>query len=291
MLDALVQPDEVLSIALKAALYASSLLAAGSALFLLVHRDLDSITTQVLRRLALVSALLALPLSAALMLTQASYLGGGGLAAALNPVLLRLVAEGPLGESTWVRAAGLIMVGVLGFTAGAPRLLGALGAVGIAASFALVGHALGEPRLLLATLVAVHVLGVAYWIGAFAPLYRLAGLDDALATGRVAHRFGRNALWVVIALVIAGAALFVLMTGDPLAALATPYGRLFVTKLALVAVLLALAAYNKTLLTPALLSGDREAGTRLRRSIRFEAGVAVLILLTTAALTTLAAPE
>ena len=93
------------------------------------------------------------------------------------------------------------------------------------------------------------------------------------------------------ALVAAGAALLVLLTGDPIAALATPYGQLLAVKLCLFAPLLGLAALNKLRLTPALLAGDARARLDLRRSIRTEVMVVLAILVTTATLTTVASPE
>jgi putative copper export protein len=61
-------------------------------------------------------------------------------------------------------------------------------------------------------------------------------------------------------------------------------------KIAFVACLLALAAWNKLRLVPPIVAGDPIAVRSLRRSIRAEMLVAGLILLITAALTTLAGP-
>jgi putative copper export protein len=68
------------------------------------------------------------------------------------------------------------------------------------------------------------------------------------------------------------------------------YGRMLLAKLLLVAGLLALAALNHLRLTPRLLAYDRSALKALRRSIRAEIALAGIILLVTAALTTLAGP-
>ena len=67
--------------------------------------------------------------------------------------------------------------------------------------------------------------------------------------------------------------MLVLLTGNPLDALATEYGRLLAVKLALFLLLLGLAAFNKLRLTPALLADDAGAGIRLRQSIRLELAV------------------
>ena len=58
----------------------------------------------------------------------------------------------------------------------------------------------------------------------------------------------------------------------------------------MVALLLALAAMNKLRLTPALLAGDKTAIAKLRRSIGAEMSLGALILLVTAAFTTVVGP-
>jgi putative copper export protein len=68
------------------------------------------------------------------------------------------------------------------------------------------------------------------------------------------------------------------------------YGRLACVKIVFVACLLALAAWNKLRLVPRIVAGDPLAVRSLRRFIRAEMLVAGLILLITAALTTLAGP-
>jgi putative copper resistance protein D len=153
------------------------------------------------------------------------------------------------------------------------------------------GHALEEPRLLLATLITLHVLGLAFWIGALAPLYRLSGASTDSVAGQVSHDFGQLAIWVVGGLSLAGGATFWLLTGNVLNALFTPYGQFFAIKLVVFLTIMAFAAWNKLRLTPALLRQVPGAGARLRRSIRTEAALVALILLTTATLTTVSAPE
>lgn len=139
-------------------------------------------------------------------------------------------------------------------------------------------------------LVTLHLLGLAFWVGIFAPLHRLAGREPR-AAGALAAEFSTWAVRIVPALAAAGIALFVILTGDPIAALGTPYGQILAVKLALFALLLGLAALNKLRLTPALEAGAPGAATHLRRSIRLEALAVLAILATTATLTTVASPE
>ena len=297
MLAILLDVDRVtaVEILLEAVSSAACLAAAGSAITLLTLSRLDDAGTRAAGRLAAAGAAVAAGASLLRIPVRASFLMGGSLAGAFDPAIVGMVVESPLGASLGVRLAGLALVSLAalnrpGARRSGARLAGGVGAVLVCASFALRGHSLGEPRLVLGALVTLHVMGLAFWVGAFAPLHRLAGAD-AKAAGALAAEFGAWAVRIVPALAAAGAALFVVLTGDPVTALDTPYGRLLAVKLALFAPLLGLAAFNRYRLTPALRTGDPRAGARLRRSIRFEALAVLAILVTTAALTTVASPE
>ena len=279
------------TVAVKAFAYLASLTSAGSALAFASLSALDGDTRRMVRRLGLASAVLAGVASAALVPLGAAYLAGGTWAGATDPTLTGMVLEGPSGNSLAVHLAGLALVAGFFIAAKAPRFVAFAGAAIVCASFAFRGHALSEPRVLLAALVTAHLLGLAFWIGALAPLHRMAGRADPVRAGAAADEFGRRALWVVLSLAMAGGVLLVLLTGNPLAALASPYGRLFAVKLALFVLLLGLAAVNKLRLTPALLAGDAGAAARLRRSIGLEFAAVSAILVTTAVLTTIASPD
>ena len=279
------------TVVVKALAYLASLTAAGSALVLASLTKLDRDTRRMVGRLGLGCAFTAGLASAALIAVGAIYLAGGSWAGAADPVLTGMVAASPVGESLGVRIAGLAVVAVLFISGKAPRIVAVAGAGIVCASFAFRGHVLAEPRVILGALVTAHLLGLAFWIGAFAPLHRLAGHADPIRAGTAAAEFGRRALWVVPALAVAGATLLVLLTGNPLDAVETTYGRLLGVKLAVFLLLLGLAAFNRLRLTPALLAGDAGAGVRLRRSIGVEFAAVLIILATTAILTTIASPD
>lgn len=276
-------------IAVKAASYLAVLLAAGSALFLALHRDLEAGTAWFTRRLAVGAAFAGLALCAATLAGEALFLTGGDIAAATDPFLIAVVLETPIADAQGLRALGYLLVAALALGAGATPVA-AGGAVALAGSFAMAGHSLGEPRLLLAALVAVHGLAVAYWLGAFAPLARLARRAPPAEAGRVAEAFGRNAVAAVGLLIAAGVALIALLAPDPAALPATPYGQFLGLKLGLVTALLGLGALNKLSLSPALAAGDGAAGAALARSIAAEAALAALILAVTAAMTLVSSP-
>ncbi len=292
MLSTVVNLDGVtaIEILVKTATYAACLAAAGSALALLARSRLDDETARAVRRLAVAGAVTAAALSAIRIPIRASFLMGGTFSGAFEPSILEMVVESPLGTSLWVRLAGLALICLVVVNRPPARTAAGLGAALVCASFALRGHALGEPRLVLGVLVTFHLLGLAFWVGILAPLHRMAGADTRAASA-LAAEFSAWAIRIVPALVAAGVALFVVLTGDPIAALGTVYGRLLAVKLLLFVPLLGLAAFNKLRLTPALKAGVRGAGTHLRRSIRLEALAVFAILATTATLTTVASPE
>lgn len=292
MLTALASADAVtwLSIAVKALAYAATLGAVGSVLVLALLREVSAGGRRALRLTAALSALAAAVFTALRLPVRASFLVGGTWDGAMDPMILGMVAESPLGTSATVRMAGLALMLCVLLRARAGLWLALLGAVLASASFALRGHALGSPQIILGALVTVHILCLAFWVGAFAPLARAARSDSPADAGALAHAFGARALWAVGLVVLAGGITLALLGAATPSALSSPYGQMFAIKLVLFAGVLALAAANKLALTPALRAARPGAGARLRRSIGVEAGLVAGILVTTATLTTLSSP-
>ncbi|MEL6598051.1 MAG: CopD family protein [Pseudomonadota bacterium] len=293
MLTTLATTDAVtwITILVKALAYGATLLAAGSVLVASTLTHLSAEGRRVLGLQAIAFALVAAMASAAALPLRASFLMGGTWAGSFDPGLLAIVMDSPLGTSLVTRLLGLslILAALLGTRTG--RGVALVGAVLACASFALKGHTLGDPRWVLAGLITVHMLGLAFWVGAFAPLTRAARVGSVADAGHLAHEFGAKALWIVGALIVAGAALLATLGVASPQALGTPYGQTFALKLAFFVGVIGLAAFNKLRLTPALLAGDISAPDRLRRSIRVEAALVVAVLLTTATLTTVTSPQ
>jgi putative copper resistance protein D len=293
MFSALTSADPVtwISIGVKALVYATTLLAAGSVLTLLTLRSLPAREVRSLKWLAVFCAVVAAVMSLARLPLRASFLMGGTWQGATEPMMLAMVWDSPLGNSVAIRLIGLGLILLIVVPGRAGRGLAGLGAIMVAVSFVFRGHALEDPRLLLGPLITLHILGLAFWIGGLAPLYRSAGGANAQNTAAIAHEFGRNAVWVVGVLTIVGALTLWILTGNIFAALVTPYGQFFAMKLALFAAVMGFAALNKLRLTPALLRGESGAALKLRQSVRLEVVLIGAILLVTAATTTLSAPE
>ncbi len=149
-----------------------------------------------------------------------------------------------------------------------------------AVSFALFGHAAtAAPRWLTAPSVAIHAAAVVFWIGALPGLAERAASPGAALVPTL-RRFSALAMPLVALLLLSGALLAIVQMRTPAALVASAYGRLLLAKLVAVALLLALAAVNRLLLTPAIERGETGAARRFRRSVAAEIllGVAILCL-------------
>jgi putative copper resistance protein D len=291
----------------KAATYAATLAASGGVFFLLYSRALlDGICAGRIRRLIRLLVLIAALAGGVMILVTGASMSGdaGGL---VDVGLARMILQAGEGRASLVRLIGLILIG--GSLAGrrSPAAMTLLGAVAAATSFAWVGHVHALSALrgawLPVLVIALHLLGVAFWLGALIPLLMVAGDADAdLSRGdtsragmsRIAAtvgRFGTAALVVVGALLTAGVVLLCLLLRDVSEFWSDDYGRLVLTKILLVACLLALAALNHWRLTPRLFAYDTGALQALKRSIMAELTLAGCILVMTAAMTTLAGPS
>jgi copper transport protein len=134
------------------------------------------------------------------------------------------------------------------------------------------GHAsTAEPQGLMRAAVFVHMASLLFWLGALLPLALL--LREG---GRAAlQKFSRVVPFAVVALVASGATLAIVQLGPPEADWFSFYGVLLWVKLALVALLLLLALWNRVRLTAPALAGETAP---LRRSIVVELGIVLVIL-------------
>jgi copper transport protein len=267
--------------------YAGTLLAAGGALFLVAAHDGGPERAGLVRLLrwsALLggaAALVALPVQAALGT-------GGGPGSLFDDGVLGEVAKDGVGLGAALAVAGLVALVVL--VDRAPRLA-LVGAAVAAASFAAAGHTRSGSAVVATAADAVHLLVVATWVGGLALLLvtlvarRRNPPDDPKATARVALRFSGLA---AVTLVGAAASGLVLSWNEVRSVDnvgGTNYGRALLVKLALVAVLAAIGAYNRFQVLPAFERGKVNAALgRLRRTVAAEVGVVAAVIAVTAVL-------
>jgi len=150
------------------------------------------------------------------------------------------------------------------------RALAALGGLLTVGSFLLTGHtAAHRERAVLAVLLYLHLTIVAFWFGSLRPLRALASRAAPADAARVLVAFSRTAVWLVPLIALAGAAMALLLLPN-LAALRRPYGLLLLTKAALFAIVMGIAALNRQRLLPALARSEPSAAAHLVRSIGLE---------------------
>jgi putative copper export protein len=155
-------------------------------------------------------------------------------------------------------------------------------------SFTLMGHtATNTHRAVAAALITLHLLVVAFWLGALGPLYLAAQKEPPAKAGHLIDRFSAAATWAVPLILLAGIALSTLLLPS-LAAFKQPYGQLLLAKLAGFAVLMAMAFMNKYLFGPACTEGNTVA---FKRTVVIEYALICAVLAATAVMTTFFSPE
>jgi copper transport protein len=174
--------------------------------------------------------------------------------------------------------------------------LGLLGtaALAVAATEPLTGHALEHPwgAGLGVGLHTLHLLGGGIWIGALFTMFQ-AGLGmardaDATDVAEMVAAFSPAALVGAALAIVAGSLMGMAYIGSFSALGGSTYGRALLIKLGLLAVTLALGAWNWRRVSPKL--GFPAATSELRRSARLELLVALGLIAVTAVLVALPAP-
>jgi putative copper resistance protein D len=282
---------DVAAVLAKAVTYAATLGGAGAVFFTLYcgpllrdpQRGLIRRLIAILVGVAAAASILRILLLAGSMSGEMSGMVDSGFAG--------MILRAGEGRASGVRLVGLAFI-LFGLSKSpvfrGPAIAGAIAAP---TSFAWVGHVHGMvPNTAPSLLMCLHLLCAAFWLGALPPLLIIATGADAPQIAAAAARFGKLALRVVAVLVAAGASLLFMLIGAAAQFWASDYGLMMAIKLLAVAALLGLAAWNKLHLTPRLSRGDARAVVHFRRSLLAEMSVGALILLITAAFTTLAGP-
>jgi copper transport protein len=164
-----------------------------------------------------------------------------------------------------------------------------VGAVLLVASEAFIGHtATTEPRLLIVLSDAGHLVAGGLWAAGAVMLAatisrrhrRGAPLDAKL----LATRFSVVAGWSLAVVATTGTALAWGILGEFDALWTTTFGKVLLAKIAVVAAIAAIGAYNHNVLVPALVDGGERADHQFRRTITGEAALFGVVLALTAVL-------
>jgi putative copper export protein len=281
-------PD-ALSVVLQALVFVGLFQAAGVGFFLAIFGQPLTAARNPTRGLGLFSAAVGLILILAHLILDAARMSGD-FDGVLDFGLQQLSWVSRSGASQLVQVAGLIII-VLALCRPARMRAGwaSLGGVIAVGGFLLTGHTSAHPmRSVLAPLLALHLLIVAFWFGSLLPLAFTLGYESNAVAAQIVNRFSVIASRLVPLILLAGIGMGWLLAGS-LAVLRQPYGEMLIAKTAGFALLMLLANYNKWRLARRLDTGA--AGPALRRSILAEYLIIVLILSLTAALTTFYSPK
>jgi copper resistance protein D len=274
----MMEPDR-LSVILRALVYVGAIGAAGGVLFSLSFPQAARHIEPSLRRQILLACWLLILIEPLRYVAFQLAIADGDPSVAFGPAMRWMELQSAVGQAS---AARMIAAIILLVTYGRWPGVSLAAAVVMIASFRLEGHTVSSGhRLILAPLLLIHFAAICWWIGTLYPLLALIHRAPPEVVIPTVRGFGRRAMWVVAALVAAGAVLLIALSDAELRP-DSAYQQRFIVKLALVAALLSLAAWNKLRLTPLLDESYALGAAKLRRSIRCEIAVALVILAATA---------
>ncbi len=302
-----------------------AMLAVGGALFVSwLQYSRSKNFSPINNRFLLISTCLGILAACVFFLLQIGQINQQGLVGMLDMQMGLILAESTLGSGLQWRLAGFMLAALAGLfflvSGAVPGLinpgfvLGAIGCCLFAWSFAILGH-VNVHGIDMQIAAALHFLAVSVWVGALYPLAQLCHVSDLTnnpindPTNNPTHdqthdrnreeltavmtSFGRAGWWFIGVMVVSGLWMAWQLTGSWNALTDTVHGRFLLLKLCLVACLLGLGMLNKFRWVARLRSGIAYDATvmALRRTIYLEMGVAVLIVLAVALLTTISGPQ
>lgn len=247
----------------------------------------------------LVPASIAVSLVAAVgwLAFEAINMSGLSFADALAPSIIAVVLEETLFGRVWalrlaLGAALCLWLVVRRRSSGGPgrgERHAWLALAGIyVATLALTGHAVaavGVERALRVAADALHLVAAGAWLGALPALALAVAAARRGATAaavdsvaRATRRFSAVGVVCVGTLVATGIVNAWFLVGSRLALIGTPYGQWLLAKLALFAIMVAIAAHNRQHLSPRISAGDRSALGRLARNATVELVLGVAIV-------------
>ena len=294
---------ELASLFCKLFIYFGAAALVGGSLCLWLYNDGSRQTVQSNLRYITLGAFIGFNGALLNFLIQIGMVAGSGISGMFDLGMASIFLDTQLADITFFRLAGFVIVFIAGLfylqkITGLDRppvrvfykLLNTINLTAfllILFSFRFAGHvSVLSPIAKLA--IAFHFFAFAAWIGSLYPLHKLTYVEDLEFLQRVMKKFGDNAISIVLVLIVAGGLMLFELFHSLEEVFTTAYGRALLMKLFLVLAILAIATFNKFRLTPAIRS---ERGTQyLRRSIRIEAVVAILILIVTSYFSTIVGP-
>jgi len=158
------------------------------------------------------------------------------------------------------------------------KLVGGAGLVLIGLAVSTSGHAsAAEPQWLMRSALFMHIVCIAWWVGALYPLVLLLRLERRIATPPLLY-FSAAIPYAIVPLVASGVVLAVVQLGWPGPAWVSGYGVILAAKLTLLVVLFSIASWNRWVLTAPAAAGELKALRHMRRGIVAELVLVAFIL-------------
>lgn len=259
----------------------------GASAFLaaLVPKDLAELAWRRLGIILLGAGIFAVATCAAALPLETAYIGSGW-SDALAPAMLRSVLiETNVGWAWQLQAVATVLL-IAAFAIPLPRRMAAVALASglLLASLALTGHAVvraGGLGIAHRINDALHVLASGAWVGALVPLLvvlRQFESAEFYEEGRAALRRFSTAGHLAVAIVIAtGVASTLLVLGHWPIDWTSPYQAMLAAKIALAAVMVALAIFNRYALVPQIPDRPELAARSIRRGTIAEIVLALCV--------------
>ena len=231
------------------------------------------------------SCLYGLIISVGMIFSIAGNLGGEFLSI-LDPIILELALTSKAGYAAIFALIGFTLTVISArYELVSLKVLGWLGIGFVLLSFIYTGHS-QKSGILAQILLLFHLICVAFWLGSFIPLYNMCSSANTSNLHVIAHRFGIIAIFYLVVLIISGGSFAYILMNDISLLFDTSYGNAFLIKMSLVSLLFLFGALNKFKNVPLIKNEPTVGSMQLKKSIRIEMYIALLILSSTSILTT-----
>jgi len=183
-----------------------------------------------------------------------------------------------------LRLAALLVFVVWSWLPAAPSALLLIAALMALSSFTRYGHALTDPAWLKAGLLMLHLAIVSWWFAFVIALLKLLGQHTSEAL-TLAHRFARQAGFVIAAALLAGVCFALLQNGPLPWKLESHYVQGLLLKLAGVLLIGCLAVVNRFYLVPAVSPASPHAAKVVKRVLWLDCGLFLTVIMLSAWIT------
>ncbi len=210
----------------------------------------------------------------------------GHISGMFNPEMLALLWSTPVGTTFLYRIVGLSILSFSLFMSRVWLWLSGLGGIIALWSFVYSGHISSQDQSFLDIALILHLVFIAIWIGILTPLKQFAIKQETWPKAvSLGHRFGFLATITVPSLIVLGIYMGYKLVGSLNLLFNSSYGQVLILKVIIVAFVLLLAAINKLRLIPQLQANKPNAAQKLVKLISLEWLIILVILATTAFLT------